>query len=200
MLKYQVIISSDSPHALADVLLSLPDDSGEGPTYSEASDADQGDTAVEAPKKRGRKPKDPTAGVAPAPVPAPPLNTDVSDVHPGVQALAGGIPVPPTPAAPPAVVAPPSALIPAAPAAPPAASVPQPIATPAAPTLEQLKDAMTILMSKVSVQEAQAILKKYTGFGGLLDLLKDGPEWAPIAHYVLSNYPAIPDSVQPRAA
>lgn len=223
MLKYQLMISSDSPHELADLLLTLPDDTGDNLSVSATNNlasaaADNGYTAEAgetdaAPKRRGRKPKDQGA-VAPPPaaVPTPPFDTDVSDFNPGVQQLAGVVAPPPaapapppatavptTPAAPPAPVAPPSAPIPAAPVAPPpVVSAPQPIATPEAPTLEQLKDAMTILMSKVSVQEAQAILKKYTGFGGLIDLLKDGPEWAPIAHYVLSNYPKIPDSVQPR--
>jgi hypothetical protein len=233
VLKYQLTISSDSPHALADLLLQLPDATGDQAELSahasqqvHAAAADNGYATPVAtpdaispapPKNRGGRPKkNPEVVVAPPPPAAD--DTDVSNLHPGVQALAGippvpapPVPAPPVPAppvaAPPVAVAPPSAPIPAPPAppvavvSPPPAPAPEPIPTPEAPTMEQLKDAMSILLGKgVSPVDARQVLVDYTGFGSLVDLTANGAAWAPIAHYVLTNYPNIDASVQKRAA
>lgn len=211
MAKYQVIISSDSPHELADILLTLPDDNGDTVTVSEATDAaaDNGyEAPVAEPKRRGRKPKDaPVAVEAPpspalqrlAGVPEAQIETPPAPVQTAVP-LAPPPPVvaPPAPVvAPPAPVAPPSAPTPVAPAPAPVAT-PQPIETPAEPTMEQLKDAMTILLNKVSPAEAQGVLKTYTGFGSLVELMNNGKEWASVAHYALTNGPN-PPGISPRA-
>jgi hypothetical protein len=223
LLKYQLTISSDSPHALADLLLQLPDSTGDQAELSaHASEqvraaADNGyatpvataDAIAPAPpRNRGGRPKKNADVVAPPPPPVAD-NFDVSDLNPGVQALAGVTPVPTAPVAvvaPPAPPPPPSAptLVPPAPAAvvsPPPAPAPEPIATPAAPTMEQMKDAMSIMLNKgVSPVDARQVLVDYTGFGSLVDLMSNGSDWAPIAHYVLTNYPNIDASVQKRAA